>query len=90
MYFHSYFNDSIMFFGGEGTKFRIDFIDVKRASKAKNALIFDNSLEIVLKNGEKLFLTSFLTRDNAYRLILNQLRRVRSRESTRLIETGDF
>ena len=32
-----------MFFGGEGTKFRVDFDDVERANKAKNALIFDNS-----------------------------------------------
>ena len=70
-----------MFFGGEGTKFRVDFDDVERASKAKNALIFDNSIEIGLKNGENLFLTSFLTRDNAYRVILNQSRKVRSRQS---------
>ena len=48
-----------MFFGGEGTKFRLGFDDVKCASKAKNALIFDNSIEIGLKNGENLFLTSF-------------------------------
>ena len=48
-----------MFFGGEGTKFRVDFDDVERATKAKNALIFDNSIEIGLKNGENLFLTSF-------------------------------
>ena len=81
LYFDSYFNDSIMFFGGEGTKFRVDFDDFKRANKAKNALIFDNSIEIGLENNLNLFLTSFLTRDNAYRVILNRLRKVRSRQS---------
>ena len=49
-------------------------------------MIFDNSIEITLHNNEKIFFTSFLQRDNAYRIILNQLRRIRNEESNKLLE----
>lgn len=51
LYFHSYFNDSIMFLSKVGTKFRILISDIKDVTKAKNALIFDNSIELILMNG---------------------------------------
>ena len=63
LYFHSYFNDSIMFLSKVGTKFRILISDIKDVTKAKNAVIFDNSIELILMNGQKLFLTSFIQRD---------------------------
>ena len=63
MYFHSYFNDSIMFLSKVGTKFKILISDIKDVVKAKNAVIFDNSIELVLNNGQKVFFTSFIQRD---------------------------
>ena len=51
LYFHSYFNDSIMFLSKVGTKFKILISDIKDVLKAKNAVIFDNSIEIYLTNG---------------------------------------
>lgn len=51
LYFHSYFNDSIMFLSKVGTKFKILISDIKDVVKAKNAVIFDNSIELYLMNG---------------------------------------
>jgi hypothetical protein len=52
-----------MFLSKVGTKFRILISDIKDFKKAKNAVIFDNSIEIVMNNGQKLFFTSFIQRD---------------------------
>jgi hypothetical protein len=60
IYFHSYFNDSLMFLSKVGTKFKVLISDIKDVVKAKNALIFDNSIEIHLQNGQKVFFTSFI------------------------------
>ena len=76
LYFHSYFNDSIIFFG-KHTKMKIPLIDIKNIQKAKNAKIFDNSIKITLKNDQKVFLTSFLSRDSCYTLIIDQIRRIK-------------
>jgi len=45
LYFHSKFNDSSLFFGGD-TKIRIPYTDIKSTSKAKMAKIFNNSIII--------------------------------------------
>jgi hypothetical protein len=51
IYFHSYFIDSLkQMMERKGTKFRILIIDIKDITKAKNAIIFDNSIEIKLMN----------------------------------------
>ena len=52
-----------MFLSKVGTKFRILISDIKDVVKAKNAVIFDNSIEFVLMNGQKVFFTSFIQRD---------------------------
>lgn len=79
-----------MFLGKKGTKLKVLIKDIKEMNKAKNAVIFDNSLEIKLKTGEILFLTSFLTRDNAYRLILNQMKRIRNAEAARMADSFEY
>jgi len=81
LYFHSYFNDSIMFLSKVGTKFKILISDIKDVAKAKNAVIFDNSIELLLMNGQKVFFTSFIQRDQCYRLILGQMKKIRGQES---------
>ena len=63
IYFHSYFNDSLMFLSKIGTKFKFLISDIKDITKAKNAIIFDNSIEFKLLNDQKVFFTSFLRRD---------------------------
>ena len=49
LYFHSYFNDSLIFFG-KHTKMKVPLTDIKTIQKAKNAKIFDNSIKIRLSN----------------------------------------
>jgi hypothetical protein len=49
LYFHSYFNDSLIFFG-KHTKMKVPLLDIKTLRKAKNAKIFDNSIDVCLKN----------------------------------------
>ena len=73
LYFHSYFTDSLIFFGKE-TKLQIPFKDVKEVNKAKNAKIFDNSISLKLSNGIDLFFTNFISRDKCFSLIMEQLR----------------
>jgi len=64
--FYSSFNNSTIF--GKSTKICIPLSDIIETSKAYNALIFDNS--IVIRTAKtKFFFTSFLSRDNAYKLI---------------------
>ena len=57
-----------MFFGRE-TKIKILLKDIKDIKKQKNVKIFDNSISLKVDN-ETIFLTSFLSRDECYRLIL--------------------
>jgi hypothetical protein len=69
LYFYSMFNNSTIFFGQE-TKIKINYSEIGDIKKAKNAKIFHNSILIKLKVGIELFLTSFLSRDECFRLIL--------------------
>ncbi|KAL4504287.1 hypothetical protein ABPG72_021125 [Tetrahymena utriculariae] len=63
--FHSYFNSQS--FVGD-TALSIPYIDIIRIDKRKNALIFDNSIAVITQRGE-LFFTSYVQRDNCYKLI---------------------
>ena len=49
--------------------------EIKDVIKAKNAKIFPNSIVIKIQGNLQLFLTSFLSRDYCYGLILQQLRK---------------
>lgn len=80
LYFHSFFNDSIIFFGRE-TKIKILLKDIKDIKKQKNVKIFDNSISLKVDN-ETIFLTSFLSRDECYRLILEQMRKAKKAQFT--------
>jgi hypothetical protein len=84
LYFHSYFNDSLLFFKKE-TKIKVPISQIRDIQKAKNAKIFDNSINLSLYNGTSLFLTSFLKRDDCYRLILKQMKRIKYLEGKQLI-----
>jgi hypothetical protein len=66
--FHSYFNTANLFFGT--TFLQIPKKDIIKAEKRYNAKIFDNSVSITTINGE-VFFTSFLSRDIAYKQIVD-------------------
>lgn len=72
IYFHSQFNDKLVFFGNK-TKIKIPLKEIKSIVKQKNAVIFDNSIEILLKNGSSMFFTSFLNRNECFRLIAQMI-----------------
>ena len=76
LYFHSHFNDKLLVVGKD-TKIKVPLKSIKDIHKKKNAMIFDNSIEIKLKNGSNLFITSFFNRDDCYRLILKMMKRVK-------------
>ena len=61
---------------GEGTQKKIDLLNIKEMHKATNYL-FDNSIQIMLRDGSDMFLTSFINRDECYDLILEQLKRMK-------------
>ena len=50
IYFHSNFNNSVLFLGkfmfGEDTKIKIPLNDIKSINKKSNAKVFDNSINI--------------------------------------------
>lgn len=78
LYFYSYFNDSTLL-GGE-TKIRINYSEITEIRKAALAGFFDNSIK--LKLGDlKLFMTSFISRDECYSLILKQMRGAKKRQT---------
>lgn len=68
LYFHSYFNNKLLFFGKD-TKLVIPFKDIISLEKRVNAIFFDNSIAIITKDEQETFFTSFLMRDNCYNLI---------------------
>ena len=72
IYFYSVFNDrNLLRFGrGKATKLRIAYTDMTGIEKAYNAKIFDNSIRIITKGGKKVFLTSFINRNNCFNLML--------------------
>jgi septin family protein len=74
LYFNSMFNDGTLFIGNN-TKIKVPLVDIKNIAKKTNAVIFDNSIEIKLKNGSTIFITSFLNRNECYRLILKMIKR---------------
>ena len=73
LYFHSRWNDKFLIFGNE-TKIKIPLKNIKDVTKAKNAMIFDNSIQVKQYSGSEHFITSFLNRDQCYKLILKQLK----------------
>src|SRR5699024_2428161 len=52
---------------GYETNVTIKFSNVTRISKATTIKLFHNAIEVFTKSGEKYFLTSFVSRDRAYR-----------------------
>ena len=83
LYFYSYFNDSTLL--GRETKIRINYSEITEIRKAALAGFFDNSIK--LKLGDlKLFMTSFISRDTCYGLILEQMRGAKQRQSQRELE----
>ena len=73
IYFYSYFNDQGLIFGKE-TKIKINYSEIKEIRKAKNAIFFPNSITITLVDDQQLFMTSFLSRDICYRLLIKQFK----------------
>ena len=61
--FHSHFNAKTLFF--KDTRIVVPFEDIESAEACMNALIFNNSIKVHLKNGKSKFFTSFLFRDRA-------------------------
>jgi hypothetical protein len=71
IYFYSVFNDRNLIKKGTPTKLRIPYDNIMKIEKAYNAKIFDNSIRITLKEENKrVFLTSFINRNNCYNLIV--------------------
>lgn len=85
LYFHSMFNDKLLIIGSS-TKMKVPLSNIKDIVKSKNALIFDNSIDIKQKNGSKMFLTSFINRDICFRLILKMMKRLSYFEGKQLIK----
>lgn len=73
LYFHSVFNDKLLLIGKQ-TKIKVPISSIKSVSKKSNAIIFDNSIEVSLTDGSVLFFTSFLNRNECYRIILKGLK----------------
>jgi len=65
--FHSYFNAKTLI--GKETKIQIPMPDIKSLEKRMNAMVFDNSIMVVTKEGKEYFFTSFVYRDAALDLI---------------------
>lgn len=89
LYFYSIFNYSTFIFGQE-TKIKINYSEIGDIKKAKNAKIFHNSILVKLRVGMELFLTSFLSRDECFRLILKQLKKYKKLESIRMLENESY
>lgn len=83
------FNYSTFIFGQE-TKIKINYSEIGDIKKAKNAKIFHNSIVIKLRVGMELFLTSFLSRDECFRLILKQLKKFKKLESIRMLDNESY
>ncbi|KAL4459330.1 hypothetical protein ABPG74_017943 [Tetrahymena malaccensis] len=79
--FHSYFNSQS--FVGD-TALSIPYIDIIRIDKRKNALIFDNSIAVITQRGE-LFFTSYVQRDNCYKLITYLMQAVKEGRNSAII-----
>ena len=88
LYFHSLWNDKFIIFGNS-TKIKVPLSNVKDVNKAKNAKIFDNSIIIKLYSGSDIFITSFLSRDECYKLILKQMKAHKQREGRNLLIQQD-
>lgn len=65
--FHSYFNDKTLF--GKETKIAIPFSNIQRLEKKSSVFVFPNSISVVTKEGKEIFITSFVTRDQAFEVI---------------------
>lgn len=48
-------------------------MNVKQVGKKMNAKVFDNSIEIITREGKEIFFTSFVYRDYAFELIQKQI-----------------
>ena len=70
IYFYSLFNDKSLIKRGKATKFRLPYENMIDIQKAKNAKIFDNSIRIILSENKRVFLTSFINRNNCYNLMI--------------------
>ncbi|KAL4495526.1 hypothetical protein ABPG72_020267 [Tetrahymena utriculariae] len=84
--FYSYFNSQS--FVGD-TALSIPYIDIIRIDKSKNALIFDNSIAIITQRGE-LFFTSYVQRDNCYKLITYLMQAVKEGRNSMIISAKRF
>jgi len=69
--FYSPFNDKNIFF--TSTFLNIPKEEILKIEKKHNAKIFDNSIEITKKNLETVFLTSFVSRNQCYDLMVSYL-----------------
>lgn len=66
IYFYSRFNDSIKLFFGKKTKLKINLSDILMIEKGTTVGMFDNAIKITLKDNLKIFLTSFISRDDCF------------------------
>lgn len=74
--FYSWFNNKTLF---GHTKLIIPLVEVVRIEKKYNLKIFDNSINIVTKKSE-LFFTSFVQRDNCYKILTRHWDNTRKHE----------
>ena len=54
----------------DDTKIKIPLLEIESINKKSNAKVFDNSINIQMKDGTSHFFTSFLYRDECYNLIM--------------------
>ena len=53
-------------FFGKKTKLKINLSDIVMIEKGTTVNLFDNAIQITLKDNLKIFFTSFLTRDDCF------------------------
>ena len=89
IYFHSYFNDNLLF--GKETKIKICYPEIHKIKKAVAALIFDTSLMIEMKNGNTLMFSSFISRNTCFDLIVDVMEQTLSfQEMMAMVEEEDL
>jgi hypothetical protein len=71
-YFYSPFNSKT--FIGLGSKIHLPYSAIKTIKKESKLVIFKTSIRFVLKSGQELVFSNFLSRDTCFSMILNCVR----------------
>ena len=72
IYFYSPFNSKT--FIGIGSKIHLPYSALSTIKKESKLLIFKTSIRFILKTGQELVFSNYLSRDTCFSMILNQLR----------------